>query len=158
MLFICSLDLEKKLLNFDLLIPKLRIDATYSLKGNILLLPIVGSGNVAMTMKDVKSSVYTKISIRKQPEVGSFLPILNFVSLLWMKIDSILINENEFLLICRKWFTSMKWKWHSWLAKCEFTWTTYLMVTRCWAHLWICSSIKMPKKSFPNYDRIWSAV
>lgn len=64
-----SLDLEKKQLSFDLLIPKLRIDATYSLKGNILLLPIVGSGAVAMTMKDVKSSVYTKISIRKKPEV-----------------------------------------------------------------------------------------
>lgn len=64
-----SLDLEKKLLSFDLVIPKLRIDATYNLKGNILLLPIVGSGNVAMSMKDVKSSVYTKISIRKKPEV-----------------------------------------------------------------------------------------
>lgn len=51
------------------MIPKLRIDATYNLKGNILLLPIVGSGNVAMSMKDVKSSVYTKISIRKKPEV-----------------------------------------------------------------------------------------
>lgn len=68
-LFNFSLDLEKKLLSFDLLIPKLRIDATYNLKGNILLLPIVGSGNVAMSMKDVKSSVYTKISIRKKPEV-----------------------------------------------------------------------------------------
>lgn len=66
---IFSLDLEKKLLSFDLLIPKLRIDATYNLKGNILLLPIVGNGNVAMSMKDVKSSVYTKISIRKMPEV-----------------------------------------------------------------------------------------
>lgn len=68
-LFHFSLDLEKKLLSFDLVIPKLRIDATYNLKGNILLLPIVGSGNVAMSMKDVKSSVYTKISIRKKPEV-----------------------------------------------------------------------------------------
>ncbi|KAG4080304.1 hypothetical protein HA402_010796 [Bradysia odoriphaga] len=62
------LDLEKKLLSFDLVIPRLRIDATYNLKGNILLLPLVGSGNVAMTMKDVKSSVYTKISIKKKPE------------------------------------------------------------------------------------------
>lgn len=61
--------MEKKILNFDLIIPKLRIDATYNLKGNILLLPIVGNGNVAMSMKDVKSSVYTKISIRKKPEV-----------------------------------------------------------------------------------------
>lgn len=70
---IFSLDLEKKLLSFDLLIPKLRIDATYNLKGNILLLPIVGSGNVAMSMKDVKSSVYTKISIKKKPEVRFFI-------------------------------------------------------------------------------------
>lgn len=72
-----SLDLEKKLLSFDLVIPKLRIDATYNLKGNILLLPIVGSGNVAMSMKDVKSSVYTKISIRKKPEV-CFIQIDNY--------------------------------------------------------------------------------
>lgn len=57
------------MLSFDLVIPRLRIDATYNLKGNILLLPLVGSGNVAMTMKDVKSSVYTKISIKKKPEV-----------------------------------------------------------------------------------------
>lgn len=64
-----SLDLEKKLLSFDLIIPKIRIDATYNLKGNILLLPLVGNGNVAMSMKDVKSSVFTKISIQKKPEV-----------------------------------------------------------------------------------------
>ena len=55
---------------FDLDLPRLRIDATYNLKGNILLLPLVGSGNVAMTMKDVKSTVVTKISIRKKPEVS----------------------------------------------------------------------------------------
>lgn len=67
---ICSLDMEKKLLSFDLIIPKIRIDATYNLKGNILLLPLVGNGNVAMSMKDVKSSVYTKISIQKKPEVN----------------------------------------------------------------------------------------
>lgn len=66
---IYSLNLEKKLLNFDLNIPKLRIDATYNLKGNILLLPLVGNGAVAMSMKDVKSTVYTKISIKKKPEV-----------------------------------------------------------------------------------------
>lgn len=69
-IFKYSLDLEKKLLSFDLVIPKIRIDATYNLKGNILLLPLVGNGNVAMSMKDVKSSVYTKISIKKQPEVS----------------------------------------------------------------------------------------
>lgn len=68
-----SLDLEKKILKFDLDIPRLRIDAVYNLKGNILLLPLLGSGNVAMTMKDVKSSVYTKISIKGKPEVNNIL-------------------------------------------------------------------------------------
>lgn len=58
------------MLKFDLDIPRLRIDAIYNLKGNILLLPLVGSGNVAMSMKEVKSSVVTKISIRQKPEVG----------------------------------------------------------------------------------------
>lgn len=61
------------MLKFDLDIPRLRIDAIYNLKGNILLLPLVGSGNVAMSMKDVKSSVLTKISIRKKPEVSGWL-------------------------------------------------------------------------------------
>ena len=66
---------------FDLDLPRLRIDATYNLKGNILLLPLVGSGNVAMTMKDVKSTVVTKISIRKKPEVSSmpFKKTFNFI-------------------------------------------------------------------------------
>lgn len=67
--------MEKKLLSFDLIIPKLRINATYNLKGNILLLPLVGSGTVAMSMKDVKSSVYTKFSIKKKPEVSHTLNI-----------------------------------------------------------------------------------
>lgn len=57
------------MLSFDLEIPRLRIDAQYNLKGNILLLPLVGNGNVAMTMKGVKSTVTTKISVRKLPEV-----------------------------------------------------------------------------------------
>lgn len=67
--FVVRLDLDKKILAFDLDIPRLRIDAQYNLKGNILLLPLVGNGNVAMTMKGVKSTVTTKISIRKLPEV-----------------------------------------------------------------------------------------
>ena len=64
-----NIDLKSNTLNFDLEIPKLKIDATYNLKGNILLLPLVGSGDVTMTLKDVKTSVRNKISIRKMPEV-----------------------------------------------------------------------------------------
>lgn len=64
-------------LNFDLAIPRLRIDATYNLKGNILLLPLVGSGDVAMSMKDVKSSVSTKISIKNKPEVQNIIFLMN---------------------------------------------------------------------------------
>lgn len=85
------LDMEKMLLNFDLEIPKLRINATYNLKGkvvvqpessgkklincfisagNILLLPLIGAGDVNILLKDIKTSVYTKISLRKMPEVS----------------------------------------------------------------------------------------
>lgn len=64
-----KLDFEKETLDFDLEIPKLRINATYNLKGNILLLPIVGAGAVNIMLKDIKTSVFTKISVQNLPEV-----------------------------------------------------------------------------------------
>lgn len=64
-----SLDMKKQRLEFDLDIPKLRIDAQYNLKGQILLLPIVGNGDVAMTLKNVKTTVKTKFSLKNLPEV-----------------------------------------------------------------------------------------
>ena len=66
----CSLDLEKKTLVFDLEIPKLRINATYNLKGNILLLPLIGKGDVNIVLKDIKTTVSTKISLQNLPEVS----------------------------------------------------------------------------------------
>ncbi|XP_055850304.1 protein takeout [Episyrphus balteatus] len=63
-----SLDLEKKLFNFELEIPILRIRAKYNLKGNILLLPVVGNGDVNMSLKNVRTAVYTKINLRNDPE------------------------------------------------------------------------------------------
>lgn len=65
-----ALNLEKKYLNFDLSIPKLRINATYNLSGNILLLPLIGTGNVNLLLKDVKTNVFTKISLQHMPEVS----------------------------------------------------------------------------------------
>ncbi|XP_058169009.1 protein takeout-like [Anopheles ziemanni] len=64
------LDFEKKALGFELEIPKLRIDASYNLKGNVLLLPLVGDGDVTMTLKNVKTTVATKFSVRPLPEVS----------------------------------------------------------------------------------------
>lgn len=63
--------MKKQRLEFDLDIPKLRIDAQYNLKGQILLLPIVGNGDVAMTLKNVKTTVKTKFSLKNLPEVRS---------------------------------------------------------------------------------------
>jgi len=63
-----SLDLEKRRLEFDLDIPKLRINSQYNLKGQILLLPVVGNGDVAMTLKNVKTTVKTKFSLKNLPE------------------------------------------------------------------------------------------
>lgn len=57
--------------------PKLKIDALYNLKGNILLLPLSGNGDVVMTLKDVRTSVKTKITIQKLPEVCT-----NYLSLI----------------------------------------------------------------------------
>uniref|UniRef100_A0A336M7Y7 CSON010873 protein n=1 Tax=Culicoides sonorensis TaxID=179676 RepID=A0A336M7Y7_CULSO len=63
-----SLDMDKKVLDFELEIPRLRINAQYNLKGQILLLPIVGNGDVAMTLKNVKTRVVTKFSLQNLPE------------------------------------------------------------------------------------------
>ncbi|XP_058062405.1 uncharacterized protein LOC131212527 [Anopheles bellator] len=68
-----SLDFDKKVLSFDLEIPKLRIDAVYNLKGNVLLLPLVGDGDVTMTLKNVKTAVVTKFSVRPLPEDAIFI-------------------------------------------------------------------------------------
>lgn len=72
-----KLDFEKETLDFDLEIPKLRINATYNLKGNILLLPIVGAGAVNIMLKDIKTSVFTKISVQKLPEVSFIVLLIN---------------------------------------------------------------------------------
>lgn len=48
----------------------MRIRAKYNLKGNILLLPLVGSGDVNMALKNVQTSVTTNISVRNKPEVS----------------------------------------------------------------------------------------
>uniref|UniRef100_A0A182PKI0 Uncharacterized protein n=1 Tax=Anopheles epiroticus TaxID=199890 RepID=A0A182PKI0_9DIPT len=68
-----SLDFEKHALSFDLEIPKLRIDASYNLKGNVLLLPLVGDGDVTMSLKNVKTTVVTKFSVRPLPEDAIFI-------------------------------------------------------------------------------------
>ncbi|XP_059610137.1 protein takeout [Phlebotomus argentipes] len=62
------LNFQDRSLDFDLELPLLRINATYNLKGNVLLLPLVGNGDVKMALKDVRSNVATKFSIKKLPE------------------------------------------------------------------------------------------
>ncbi|XP_055546226.1 protein takeout-like [Wyeomyia smithii] len=68
-----SLDFNAHTLSFDLEIPKLKIDAVYNLKGNVLLLPLVGDGDITMVLKDVKTSVTTKFSVRPLPEDAIFI-------------------------------------------------------------------------------------
>ncbi|XP_026466711.1 protein takeout-like [Ctenocephalides felis] len=58
-----SIDFVTRQMNFDLAIPKLKIDAKYSLKGNILLLPVVGNGDARLTLRDVMTSVSTNFSL-----------------------------------------------------------------------------------------------
>ncbi|KAL1399179.1 hypothetical protein pipiens_008401 [Culex pipiens pipiens] len=68
-----SLDFKTNQLSFDLEIPKLKIDAAYNLKGNVLLLPLVGDGDVTMVLKDVKTSVSTKFGVRPLPEDAIYI-------------------------------------------------------------------------------------
>ncbi|KAG5682136.1 hypothetical protein PVAND_011510 [Polypedilum vanderplanki] len=62
------LDINKKIMQFSLEIPKLRLNSSYNLKGGILLLPVVGSGNVNILLKNIKTTILGKISIKKLPE------------------------------------------------------------------------------------------
>lgn len=83
-----SLDMEQKALEFDLDIPRLRINAQYNLKGQILLLPIIGNGDVAMTLKNVKTRVVTKFSLQNMPEVRIHLNNDAFKTI-WLSVWSI---------------------------------------------------------------------
>jgi len=39
-----------------------------TISGNILLLPLIGNGDVNILLKDIKTSVYTKFDVDKMPE------------------------------------------------------------------------------------------
>lgn len=67
-----KLNLVNRFLNFDLKIPRLRINATYNLYGNILLLPLIGTGNIQILLKDIKTSVSSKIELEQMPRVSIY--------------------------------------------------------------------------------------
>lgn len=95
--------MEKKVLEFDLDIPRLRINAQYDLKGQILLLPIVGNGDVAMTLKNVKTRVVTQFSLQNLPEVSIYFFLFltrGHLTTCAMNEISSFVGSNYFLLFC----------------------------------------------------------
>lgn len=59
------MDLKKGKLDIGLFIPVIRVEAKYDLKGNILLLPLVGIGDARVYLRNVSTNVQTKIHFPK---------------------------------------------------------------------------------------------
>ncbi|XP_068086380.1 circadian clock-controlled protein daywake-like [Anabrus simplex] len=72
-----NLDLENKRLDFGIDIPELRIEADYDMKGNILLLPLVGNGEAKLKFTNTTTSGNTKIEIRKGPDGREIMHVVS---------------------------------------------------------------------------------
>lgn len=62
MLYIVRLDLAKNRLDIGLFIPTIKVEAKYDLKGNLLLLPLVGVGDAKLYLSEYEMD-YLKISL-----------------------------------------------------------------------------------------------
>lgn len=60
-----KLDLVKNRLDIGLFIPTIKVESKYDLKGNMLLLPLVGVGDAKLYLKNVTTYVQTKIHFPK---------------------------------------------------------------------------------------------
>ncbi|XP_025415710.1 protein takeout-like [Sipha flava] len=60
-----KLDLVKNRLDIGLFIPIIKVESKYDLKGNLLLLPLVGVGDAKLYLKNVTTHVQTKIYFPK---------------------------------------------------------------------------------------------
>ncbi|KAI5694042.1 hypothetical protein M8J75_009929 [Diaphorina citri] len=58
-------DLKRNKLDIGLFIPTIKVDATYDLKGKLLLLPLVGVGHAKLHLKNVSTNVATDIYFPK---------------------------------------------------------------------------------------------
>ncbi|XKL60772.1 hypothetical protein PGB90_007829 [Kerria lacca] len=59
------MDLRRGKLDIGLFIPIIKVEAKYDLKGNILLLPLVGIGDAKLYLKNVTTHVQTRIHFPK---------------------------------------------------------------------------------------------
>ncbi|KAL4120367.1 hypothetical protein QTP88_013074 [Uroleucon formosanum] len=60
-----KMDLVKNHLDIGLFIPTIKVESKYDLKGNLLLLPLVGVGDVKLFLKNVTTHVQTNIYFPK---------------------------------------------------------------------------------------------
>ncbi|XP_014289106.1 protein takeout [Halyomorpha halys] len=61
----CLFDIENGRFNMGLNIPMITTESQYNLKGNILLLPLIGVGNAKLILRNVTTEVYMKVSFPK---------------------------------------------------------------------------------------------
>ncbi|KAK7864823.1 hypothetical protein R5R35_012481 [Gryllus longicercus] len=60
-----KLDESRRRMDFGLTIPELRLEGDYDLRGNILVLPLVGAGKVHMRMSNLTTGSRTRVEIRR---------------------------------------------------------------------------------------------
>ncbi|XP_050540297.1 uncharacterized protein LOC126904935 [Daktulosphaira vitifoliae] len=60
-----KMNLNKRRLDIGLFIPTIKVESKYDLKGNILLLPLVGVGDAKLFLKNVTTHVYINIDFIK---------------------------------------------------------------------------------------------
>ncbi|XP_014245487.1 protein takeout-like [Cimex lectularius] len=59
------LDIKNGRFDIGLHIPQIRTESQYDLKGNILLLPLIGVGDAKLVLKNVTTEVYMKVTFPK---------------------------------------------------------------------------------------------
>ncbi|XP_054270281.1 protein takeout-like [Macrosteles quadrilineatus] len=75
------LDVDKGRLDISLHIPVIRTESKYDLRGNILLLPIVGVGDARLLLRNVTTDVYMKVVFPKLPTGQEVMAVTD------MKVD-----------------------------------------------------------------------
>ncbi|KAL0281501.1 UNVERIFIED_CONTAM: hypothetical protein PYX00_002473 [Menopon gallinae] len=60
-----SMDLENRRWQFGIEVPYLKLESKYNIKGNILLLPVVGTGESTIHLRDGKCLVTTKFEYKE---------------------------------------------------------------------------------------------
>uniref|UniRef100_A0AAU6SHN7 Protein takeout-like protein n=1 Tax=Maconellicoccus hirsutus TaxID=177089 RepID=A0AAU6SHN7_MACHI len=94
------MDIKRGKLDIGLFIPLIKVEAKYDLKGNILLLPLVGVGDAKLYLKNVTTHVQTRVHFPKIKDeevmVASSMKVEFSLALMRVQLSN-LFNGNQVL-------------------------------------------------------------